>query len=114
MRSLIARFRADSDLVYDHPIEIRWDDGRPASPETYRRNRADTRTLIQTMDGIELRLFPDVVADVRYDGYWQGWFVTPTGGKPIYLDLRRPNATNLDIRAALFRLPVVYQARIHR
>jgi len=114
MRTLIVRFAADSDLVYDRPLEIRWHDGRLASPETYRRHRADTRALIQTPEGIELRLFPDVRADVRFDGYWQGWFVIPSGGEPISLDLRRPNATDLDIRAALFRLPVVYQARIHR
>lgn len=114
MRTLIARFKPDSDLVYDRPLEIRWDDGRPASLETYRQHRADTRALIQTPDGVELRMYPGLVAEVRFDGYWLGWFVTPSGGEPISLDLRRPNATDLDIRAALFRLPVVYQARIHR
>jgi len=108
MRRLVVRFRADSDLVYDQPLEIHWNDGHPASPETYRRHRADTRALVQTPEGIELRFFPDVRADVRFDGYWQAWFVVPVGGEPLSLDLRRPNATDLDIRAALFRLPAVY------
>jgi len=114
MRTLVARFAADSDLVYDRPLEIRWDNGGPASLETYRRHRADTRTLIQTADGMELRLYPEITGDVRFDAFHRLWFVVPVGGEPLSLDLRRPDATDLDLRAALFRMPVFYKARIHR
>ena len=114
MRTLIARFSADQHLIYDKPDRIHWDSGRPASLETYRRHRADTHTLIQTTYGVELRMYPELVAEVRFDAFHQLWFVVPEGGEPISLDLRRPNATDLDIRAALFRFPVFYQARIHR
>lgn len=114
MRTLTARFSSNQDLVYSNPVEIRWNDGRPASFETYEHHRADTRTLVQTGDGMEVRLFPDVVGDVRYDGYYRLWFVVPQGGEPISLDVRRPDATDLDLRAALFHLPVAFRALIRR
>lgn len=63
---------------------------------------------------MELRMYPGVVADVRYDGYQRLWFVVPEGGEPISLDLPDPGATDLDLRAALYQLQPVYKARIHR
>ena len=114
MRKLTVRFDEDQDLVYGIPDDIRWNDGRPGTREDYARHRADTRALVRTAEGVELRLYPDVTADVRFDAFSRLWFVVPEGHEPISLDLRRPDATNLDLRAALYRLPVVYAVRIYR
>ena len=114
MRKLIVRFGTDPDLVYGRPDDIRWEDGSPGTRRDYARHRGDTRALVQTAEGVELRLYPGVTANVRFDAFWRLWFVVPQDGEPMSLGVRNPNATNLDIWAALYRLPVVYAARIHR
>ena len=114
MRKLIVRFDLDEELVYGKPNDIRWDDGSPGTRRDYARHRGDTRVLIQTERGVELRCYPEISASVRYDAFSRLWFVVPSGGEPMSLGVRNPDATNLDIWAALYRLPVVYAARIHR
>jgi hypothetical protein len=115
MTTLIASWTSTQDPVFDRPKSVIWGDGRPASQQDYLAHADDTHELVECADGsLELRMYPWIIADVRYDGYDRMWFVVAPGQEPISLDLRDVNATNDQITAALYEFPRVYKARTWR
>lgn len=96
------------------PASVTWGDGRPATYADYLRHRLDTHEMVETEEGFECRIYPDIVGHVRYDAFARGWFVTGEGIETTALDLSDPEATDCEITAALYALPVVYKCLIHR
>jgi len=63
---------------------------------------------------IERHIFPEVVADVRYDAAIGTWAISGQGIKPASLDVKDPNASDDQIQEELYTLQMIYRARIHR
>jgi hypothetical protein len=115
MTTLIARWTSTQDPAVDRPQAVFWNDGRPANYQDYLSHREDTHELLEGPDdNLERRMYPSIVADVRYDGYARMWFVVAPGEAPISLDLPDVNATDDQIAAALYEFPRVYRAKIWR
>jgi len=112
---LIATWTSGQDPSVEDPYAVRWIDGTPATLDDYRRHSLDTHTFLPYAgDAIELRMFPGVVAEVRYDEADGHWMVNGPGVSPATLDLTDPNALNEQIIAELYTFPVVYRANIKR
>lgn len=114
MLTLVARWNLKQDPAVDMPISVFWENGRPATQQDYFEHRLDTHELVATSKGIEMKMYPGLSADVRYDSYARMWFVIPPDAEPISLDLSDFTATDEEITAALYQLPVVYRCVIHR
>jgi hypothetical protein len=115
MTTLIARWTSTQDPGVDRPQAIFWDDGRPATHQDYLDHREDTHELLEGPDdNLERRMYPSLIADVRYDGYVQLWLVVPPDHEPLSLDLSDINATDDQIISTLYEFPMVYKARIWR
>lgn len=114
MLTLIAKWNLKQDPAVDAPTHVYWEDGRPATQQDYRTHQFDTHELVVTSEGVEMRMYSELVADVRYDSYAQMWFVVPPGEEPVSLDLSDFRATDEEITAALYQLPVIYRCVIHR
>lgn len=113
--TLIARWTNAQDPGVDPPASIFLEDGRPASHQDYVDHAGDTHELVECGNGgIEKRMYPWLVAEVRYDGYARLWFVVPPGQEPLSLDLPDIDATDDQITAALYEFPRVNKARIWR
>jgi hypothetical protein len=93
---------------------VRWSDGSPATVDDYLIHVLDTHICMSRSDGIELHMFPDVIADVRYDDFARTWVIGGIGVTPAALGLTDPNAPDVQIVAELYTYPIVYRARIHR
>ena len=84
MATLIARWTLTQDPVVDRPEAVFWSDGCRASYQDLLDHLGDTHELVETADGhLERRMYPFLLADVRYDGYVQMWFVMAPGEGPI-------------------------------
>lgn len=87
----------------------------PATRQDYLDHLDDTHELFEGPDdNLERRIYPSIVADVRYDGYFRMWFLVAPNQEPISLDLPDVGATDDQITAALYEFPRVYRARIWR
>jgi hypothetical protein len=74
---LVAKWLPDQDASVDPPHTVIWSDGRPATQEDYLAHLEDTHSLFVSDKGIELHMFPEIIADVRYDraaGTWKVHF----------------------------------------
>jgi hypothetical protein len=112
--ALIAKWTIDQDAGVDPPRTVRWGDGSAATHTDSLTHLVDTHTWVSGVEGMELRMFPDIIADVRYDEFARTWVVCGSGVTSAALDLPDPNAPDDQIKAALYTFPVVYQARVHR
>lgn len=114
MMALIARWPTE-DAMLESPSVVRWEDGSPATLEDYHKHLVDTHTwVLDSRGGIEQRIFPDIVADVRYDPLAGVWGLSGQSVQPAALSLTDPNATDEQIVAELYTFPLTYCARIHR
>ena len=94
---------------------MRWADGTPATHNDYLKHRLDTHTFVgDGENGMELRMFPGIVADVLYDSSALTWTVSGVDVRSSALDLTDPTAPDDRIIAALYALPVVYRSNIIR
>jgi hypothetical protein len=114
MWTLIARWTPEQDPATDAPNRVLWGNGRLATQRDYLKHCLDTHELVITPNGLEKRMYPGIVGDVRYDTSAQQWFVIPPGRESISLDLFEAEASDADITAALYQLPMVYQGVIQR
>jgi hypothetical protein len=113
--ALIAKWNRNQDPSMERPSSVRWEDGTRATHDDYLQHMLDTHTLVgDCEDGVEVRMFPGVVAEVRYDHSAQTWTVGGGGVTPFALDLTDPNAPDDQIMAALYTLPMVYHSNIYR
>jgi hypothetical protein len=111
---LIAGWTLTQDPSIDPPHKVCWSDGTPATHNDYLTHLVDTHRWIDGTDGMELHMFLDIIADVRYEDFARTWVVSGVGVTSASLDLTDPNAPDDQIKAALYSFPVVYSARIHR
>lgn len=74
----------------------------------------DTHELVNVTDGLEVRVYPNIVAEVRFDAFARRWFVSGKDIETQALDCTDVNASDDQIMAAVFELPVVYRVVIHR
>ena len=77
MLTLIARWNRAQDPAVDMPARVTWGRKRPAMLQDYITHREDTGEMVETPRGAELRMYPELVADVRYDYYTGLWWVVP-------------------------------------
>lgn len=112
---LIATWTPDQDMSIEPPNAVRWSDGTRATHNDYLRHMSDTHTFVGDGESdVERHIFPGIVADVRYDPYSQTWTVRGADVTPTALALTDPKASDDQIVAALYALPVVYRANIIR
>ncbi len=111
---LIARWSHSQDLTTDRPHQITWANGVAATYQEYLDYTTDTHTWISGPNGMELHIFPRIVADVRYDRIAGTWVVEGVGPACVALDVIDPSASDDEIIAAVHTLVVVYKARVHR
>ncbi len=115
MITLIAQWATHEGATLEPPNLVLWEDGTPATPADYKKHIDDTHAwILKSPDIIERHIFPDIVADVRYDYLVGAWVVSVHGVETATLTLKDPNATDDEIREELFTFPVIYRARIHR
>lgn len=115
MCTLIARWTSDQDWTVEPPQSVFWGDLRPATQQDYVAHLDDTYELVVYPDGsLERRIYPWIVADVRYDGYSCRWWVVPREGEPLSLDLSDRDAPDDELMAELHQLPMIYRSMIHR
>ena len=114
MPTLVAKWKRDQDASTEPPISVTWGDGQTATYADYIRHCLDTHELIETEGGLECRIYPSVVGQVRYDAFARQWFVSGEGIETTALDLSSPDAADDEITAALYGLAVVYKCHIHR
>ncbi|WP_433968294.1 hypothetical protein [Tunturiibacter gelidiferens] len=112
---LIAKWNPSQDMSVELPSSVRWADGTCATHNDYLQHMLDTHTFVGDCEnGREIRMFPNIVADVRYDHSAQTWAVSGVGVTPSALALTDPDASDDQITAALYALPVVYRSNIRR
>lgn len=113
-RTLIAKWTRQQDPSVDLPHTVHWSDGSTASTDDYLTHSLDTHTCKNGIDGMELRMFPDIVAVVHYDRTSGAWVISGVGVKPTVLNISDRDASDDCILAELYTWPTVYRARIHR
>lgn len=111
---LIARWNHNQDLITDRPHQTIWANGVAATYQEYLDYMTDTHTWISGPNGMELHIFPRIVADVRYDHIAGTWVLDGVGPTRVALDVTDPSAPDDQITAELYTHLVVYKARIHR
>jgi len=115
MMALIAKWATHEGATLEPPHLVQWEDGTPATQDDYRKHLADTHTwIIKSPSGIERRIFPDIIADVRYDAVGGTWAIGGQGVEPAALSLTNPDATDDQIVEELYAFPIIYRAQIHR
>jgi len=115
MKALIATWAMHDGATLEPPHLVQWEDGTPATHEDYRKYIDSTHTSIVKSPGIiERRIFPDIVADVRYDAVAGTWAIGGQGVEPASLSITNPDADDDQIVEELYTFPIIYRARIHR
>jgi hypothetical protein len=113
-KTLIAKWKPEQDCSVDLPHAIYWSNGSQATTEDYLGHILDTHTFSDSVDGVELRMSPDIVADVHYDQLARQWVISGDGIQPAALDITDPSAPDESILAELATWPTVYRVRISR
>jgi hypothetical protein len=112
---LIATWKPDQDAAIEMPDSLKGEDGTSATVDDFVRHQLDTHTLRSGRHGqIEQHFFPDIVAEVIYDRFAKDWVVKGPRVITAALELPNPDATDDQITAQLFTLPIVYAAKIVR
>lgn len=111
---LTARWTENQESPFDPPTTLKWNDGSAGTFDEFMTHLVDTSTLEYRNGGMEMTMFVDVCADVRYDSNAKSWVVYGPLTGPMSLDLLDPLAPSDQIESRLSILPVYYKARIHR
>jgi hypothetical protein len=113
-KTLIAKWKPEQDCSIELPHTVYWSDGSPATSEDYLEHILDTRTVSNGIGGVELRMFPNVIANVRFELHARQWVISGDGVKPAALGITDRSASDDSILAELATWPIVYRVRIHR
>jgi hypothetical protein len=111
---LVARWETNDHNVFNEPVSIMWADGKPATIDDLARHQLDTHLYVSKRHGLELHMYPNVVADVVYDEAIGAWKRTGLGIPIGILDVRDRNASDEQIYVDLTTFPVFYRPRIIR
>jgi hypothetical protein len=111
---LIARWRHTKDVYSSTPDYIRWDDGSPATFNDYLNHQYDTQECLRRKNGLEIRIFPELIADVKFNPTLGAWGIEGAGVDPSILAEHDPEASDDSVLCAVCKLPIYYRVRIHR
>jgi hypothetical protein len=111
---LTARWTENQESPFDPPTTLKWNDGSVGTFDEFMTHLGDTSTLEYRNGGMEMTMFVDVCADVRYDMAAKSWVVDGPLTGPMSLDLSDPLAASDQIESRLSILSVYYRARVHR
>lgn len=115
MPILVACWGSGKDRDVDPPDAVFRSNGRKADNQDVLDHADENHELVASANGFLDCLFqPSIVVDIRFDGYARLWFVVANGHEPVSLDLSDPEASDYQIVAALFELPTIFHAVIHR
>lgn len=113
--TLIAKFDPGQRPLKEFPRSIRWEDGTLASNEDYETHLLDTYAITGDVEkGMEIQMFPNVVADVRFDNPQGVWIMSGYAVIPMALGLVDQNSSDDQIMATLSPRLVRYRSTIHR
>jgi hypothetical protein len=112
--SLIAEWTIDQDPSIDPPRTVRWANGRPATYNDYLTHMVGTHTWVRGINRMELRMFPNIIADVHYNHSARTWVISGVDITPAALGLTDAEAPDDQIIVELYTCPIVYRARIYR
>jgi hypothetical protein len=98
-KTLIAKWKPDQDCSVEPPYTVYWSDGSPATSEDYLGHILDTHTFTNSFDGVELRMSPNIVADVRYELLTRQWVISGDGVQTAELDVSDRDAQDDSILA---------------
>lgn len=110
-RTLIAKWTRQQDCSVDLPHRVYWSDGSPATTADYFAHLTDTHTFIIRVDGVALRMFPDLAVDVHYDLDAQQWMISGPDVEPAALNISDRTAPDDAILAELATWPTVHRIR---
>ena len=97
------------------PDSVRWSDGTTATVADYRRHMDDThRSVVVSPKCLEKHYYPGLIANVQFDAKGRHWAVSGKGIEPTALCLSDPFATDEQIAAEMFTLPLVYKHHVVR
>ena len=111
---LIAEWTLSQDPSIAPPHKVLWSDGSPATHDDYLAHLVGTHRWIDSTDGMELHIFPDIVADVRYNDFARTWVISGVEFTSAALDLTDPKATDDQIRAELYTYPIRLEFTVDR
>ena len=73
-RILIARFSPGQRPLKEFPHSIRWENGTLATKDDFEAHILDTYAITgDVKKGMEIQMFPNIVADVRFDTRRAAW-----------------------------------------
>lgn len=114
-RTLIARFDPGQRPLQEFPRDIRWQDGTLATKDDFETHILDTYAITgDVKKGMEIQMFPNIVAEVRFDARRAAWIMSGYAVIPTNLDLTDPNTPDDQIIARLDPRLVRYRFTIHR
>ena len=58
------------------PVPVQWADGSPASHDDYKTRLFDTHTFFSGTNALELQMYADIVADLRYNHFIGRWTIS--------------------------------------
>lgn len=112
---LIASWPNGKHPSSDVPTSIRWEDGRQGTPADLHAHNCDTYCLTHLANGAtQMDIFPEIVGVVSYCDHGKRWGIKGDGVEAIALPIADRNATDQQIHAALYTLPMKYRVVIRR
>ena len=115
LMNLIAYSTQDQDPAVENPYAVYWEDGTDATLFDFHHNTFATHENILDFPGrIARRIYPNVIAGMRWDYDIRDWRVSGTGVIPFYLKLYDVDACDHELQGELQLHPVVYRCVIIR
>lgn len=113
-RVLIARWNIEQDCSLDVPHTLGWSDGHPATLDDYVTHHSATREYRVDRRGVELRLYPAIVAVLQYDATLGRWCISGNGVRSTVLNVRDRNESDDTLLAEISTWTTLYRVRICR
>jgi len=71
--TLTATWLKGQNPLYDLPISIVWEDGRPATSKEFHAHHDDTQVREDTDGRQQIHIYPEIVAQVYYCPFGRVW-----------------------------------------
>ena len=110
---LLAYWGPEKTADFQIPVEVKWEDGSPATLEDYKKHHLCTQSVQPTERGLVTVLCPDIVAVTSYDSAKGHWVLYADGGH-MDLDETDPNASDEILDRELTTHPMIYQSTFDR
>ncbi len=110
---LIVQWGPAETADFQVPVEVRWEDGSPATIEDYRKLHLCTQSVHSAETGLVTVICPDIVAVTKYDSA-KGHWVLSVGDQFMDLDETDPNASDESLDRELSTHPMIFQSTFDR